>query len=370
MSKLKSLSIFFPFYNDEGTVLKLISEAYILAPEISLDFEVIALHGGKSHDKTFEKILEAKDRYPDLKIINKNDNSEGYAVIKYGFESSTKDWVFYTDGDNQYDLKDLKKLVKVHFDTNSDVINGFKLNRADGFLRLFLGNLYARFSSYIFELPIRDTDCDFRLIRNSYLKKLKLKSKDSSILVELVKKLELEGARFSEVGVGHFKRAYGSSNYSPLKLVIEKVKGDFKLYIIFKNKEYLIPKLRLIKFGMVGTVSVSIQLILFNLFLIFGANPVISVFLADQFAILNSFYLNNKFTFKDRKFTFSRNIFKPFIKFYSIVSITTLIQASIVYLGILAFGNTVLISNILFISGLFLAFVINYNFQKRFVWSY
>ena len=203
------------------------------------------------------------------KLKDKKDNTEGYAVIKYGFKESTKDWVFYTDGDGQYDLEDLKKLVNLQADTDCDVANGYKLNRGDGYLRLVLGDMYAKFSSFIFELPIRDTDCDFRLIRNSILKKVDFKSTDSSILVELIKKLEIFGAKFSEIGVRHYAREYGTSNYNPIQLLREKLIGDFKLYLIFKNKEHYISKLRIIKFSMVGLSSVSLQILIFNLLIIF-----------------------------------------------------------------------------------------------------
>jgi len=370
MHKLNSLTIFFPFYNDEGTVLKMIEGAFKIGNQVTDDLEVIAIHGGNSKDKTWEKILEAKKKFPEIKIVDKTDNHEGYAVIKHGFYNSTKEWVFYTDGDGQYDLEDLKMLVSLQEKNKTDVVNGYKLNRGDGYIRLILGYVYAKFSSFIFELPIIDTDCDFRLIRNSILKEIDFKSKDSSILVELIKKLEILGATFSEVGVSHYPREYGSSNYSPLQLLKEKLVGDFKLYLIFKNKEHLISKLRIIKFSLVGFSSVTLQILIFNfLILIFNISSPIAVILADQFAILNSFILNNRFTFKDKKINLDRKVLKPFFKFYLIVSVTTLLQAGIVFLGNYFFGKSLMISNLFFFIGLVIAFFINYKFQKKLVWN-
>lgn len=371
MSKLKSLTIFFPFFNDEGTVLRMIENSYKIGHEVSEDLEVIAIHGGNSKDRTFEKILEAKKLYPNLVIIDKKDNKEGYAVIKHGFEKASKEFTFYTDGDGQYDLKDLKKLINIQLEEKVDVINGFKLNRGDGVLRFFLGDIYAKFSSFIFELPIRDTDCDFRLIRTSFLKKIKLESQDSSILVELIKKLEIEGASFKEIGVNHFDREYGKSNYNPLSLLKEKLVGDFKLYLMFKNMSHLLSKLRIIKFSMVGVSSVSIQILIFNLLIFFfQINSFVAVILADQIAIVNSFIFNNLFTFKENRFYLSKKILKPFMKFYLIVSLTTLIQAGIVFLGNFFLGNSLLISNFFFLIGLIIAFFINYKLQKKLVWNY
>ena len=370
MKKLTSLTIFFPFYNDEGTVLKQIENAYRVGSSITENLEVIAIHGGNSKDNTFAEILKAKSFFPNLKIVDKNDNKEGYAVIKYGFLDASKDWVFYTDGDAQYTLDELPLLVNKQSDTGADVINGYKTRRGDGFVRFFLGDMYARFSRFIFELPIRDTDCDFRLIRKSYLDKIELVSTDSSILGELIKKLELVGAKFAEVPVSHFDREYGVSNYTPFDLFKEKLLGDLKLYFKLKKLEKLGSSLRIVKFSMVGFSSIAIQIGMFNLFLIStNLSPALATILADQFAIVNSFILNNRFTFKDRKFKKLTYKLKAFWKFYLIVMTTTLMQAGIVYLGTKYYGDGFLVSNLFFGLGLVIAFFINYKSQKNLVWK-
>jgi putative flippase GtrA len=368
--KLKSLSMFFPFYNDEGTVVEVITKAFEIGRKVSEDLEVIAIHGGNSKDKTFNKIKEVQKKFPNLKIVDRTSNTEGYAVIKHGFKHASKDWVFYTDGDAQYDLNELQILVAKYFETNADVVNGYKTSRGDGIVRHVLGDLYAKFSTFIFELPIRDTDCDFRLINNKLMQKIELVSTDSSILGELIKKLELTGAKFAEVPVSHFDRKYGKSNYSPFGLFWEKLTGDLKLYFKLRNIRGADSKFRIIKFGAVGISSIAIQFTLFNLILYFTKVP--SYFaapIADQFAILNSFILNNRFTFKDKKHLGFKSKAKPFLKFYLIVSSTTILQAFILYLGSIFFGAEILISNIFFIIGLAVSFFINYILQKRLVWN-
>ncbi|MBI2045840.1 MAG: glycosyltransferase family 2 protein [Parcubacteria group bacterium] len=234
--KLTSLSIFFPFYNDEGTVERQLTYAYAVGETLTDNLEVIALHGGNSKDWTFQKILEMKKKYPELKIVDKKDNTEGYAVIKYGFAACTKDWIFYTDGDAQYHLEEnLVLLAEKQTQTGVDVVNGYKKKRGDNFLRVFLGNGYAFLVHRLFQIPIRDVDCDFRLIRRSVLNRVSLEAKDSSILAELVKKLELVGARFVEIPVNHYKREYGTSNYTAIGLLKEKFIGDLKLFLKMKR---------------------------------------------------------------------------------------------------------------------------------------
>lgn len=234
---LSSLTIFFPFYNDEGTVVKQISEAFHYGGKITDDLEVIAIHGGLSLDNTLKKIREQKKKYPELIIIDKSNNKEGYAVIKHGFKKASKEWIFYTDGDRQYHLSDLEKLVKKQFETNADIVNGYKVFRQDSFIRFFLGDVYRILAQLLFRLPIADVDCDFRLIRRNSLTKIKLESQDSSILPELIKKLQLAGAKFAQIPVNHYPRIWGKSNYNVFELMIEKIIGDLRLWFKFRQKK-------------------------------------------------------------------------------------------------------------------------------------
>lgn len=228
--KLNSLTIFFPFLNDAGTVKKQIDDAYYYGQKVAKSLEVIAIHGGASKDDTFEQIKQAQKRHRSLKIVDKTDNKEWYAVIKHGFYNTTKEWVFYTDGDRQYQLNELAKLVQKQIRTGADVINGYKTNRDDGFFRWFMGEAYRLFTLLIYKMPIRDLDCDFRLIRAKLLKDIRFESLDSSILLELIGKLRAEGAKFVEVPVSHYPRVYGKSNYPVFRLFAEKLIGDFRIY--------------------------------------------------------------------------------------------------------------------------------------------
>ena len=139
MTKLPSLTIFFPFLNDQGTVIRQITLAYSVGRLLTDDLEVIAVHGGRSVDKTFEYIVQMKKQFSKLKILRKENNQEGYAVIKLGFHESTKEWIFYTDGDSQYHLEeDLPRLIKKQLKTNADVVNGYKRSRHDDLIRVIL----------------------------------------------------------------------------------------------------------------------------------------------------------------------------------------------------------------------------------------
>jgi putative flippase GtrA len=368
--KLSSLTIFFPFFNDEKTVERQINDAFKVGGLVANNLEVVAIHGGHSKDNTLHEINRMAKKYPSLVVIDKSDNKEGYAVIKEGFKKASRDWVFYTDGDAQYHLDDLPKLVSRKFETNADVVNGFKIERGDNFIRTLLGKVYANLSSFIFELPIRDTDCDFRLIKKSYLEKINLVSKDASVLGELIKKLEIVGAKFAEVSVLHYPREYGVSNYTPLGLFKEKLIGDFTLYLKLKKMQKMGEHLRIVKFASVGISSILIQTLFFNAFIIFvNLSPPISAIISDQIAIASSFIFNNYLTFKDKKHRIRTAMLKGFLKFYAIVMVSTLFQSFAVMFGITVFGKSLIVANSFFAAGLLLSFFWNYKMQKRLVWK-
>jgi len=356
--------------NDAGTVAEQIDAAYEVGGTLTDNLQVIAVHGGASTDNTFDEIKRMKTVYPSLFIVDKTDNWERYAVIKYGFAACTNEWIFYTDGDAQYSLNELPLLVKKQIETNADVVNGYKKKRGDGFVRALLGNAYAKLSTFIFELPIRDTDCDFRLIKKTVMDKITLESHDSSILAEMLKKLELVKAKFAEIPVSHFDRKYGTSNYKPLDLFKEKLFGDLTLYKKMRKIKGGVNSLRIVKFGSIGVTSIVIQVVLFNLLMIlFRITPGVATILSDQLAIVTSFILNDRITFQERRHVIPSKAVLAFIKFWSIVIVATLAQAGIVFLGTYIFGRGLIFANFFFIIGVAVTFFWNYKTQKRFVWN-
>jgi hypothetical protein len=124
--------------------------------------------------------------------------------------------VFYTDGDGQYDVAELPKLL-ARQRPGTGLVNGYKLERHDPWHRVLIGNIYNRFAKLLFGVRIRDIDCDFRLIRRSLLEELHLTSTSGTICVELVRKIELTGCGVEEVGVHHYPRVYGRSQFFRLK---------------------------------------------------------------------------------------------------------------------------------------------------------
>lgn len=231
-----SISVFFPCYNDRGTIGDLVTQSLRLLQELSDDYEVIVVDDG-STDGSRELIRELERQNPNVKIVF-HENNKGYGgALQSGFKAATKDLIFYTDGDAQYDIQEMPLLVPLLTD-NIDIVNGIKIGRGDPVHRVVIGNLYNFFIRNTFGIDIFDVDCDFRLIRRKVLRGINLTANSGAICTELVKKLELSGARFREVSVHHYPRAYGQSQFFNVRRVfhtgMELIKLWFRVVLLRK----------------------------------------------------------------------------------------------------------------------------------------
>ncbi len=215
MKKLSSLTIFFPAYDDAKTLPYLICRAYEAAKQVSHSFEILIIDDG-SADETRDVIGVMRKKFSELKIISHSKNLGYGAALRTGFEHAKGEYIFYTDGDGQYDPMELISLAGKLTPT-VDVVNGYKQRRADPFIRRLLGAFYNRFVHVFYDLPIRDIDCDFRLIRKSLLKPKDLHSVSGKICLELILQLQQSGARFCEVPVHHYPRIGARSKFFTFK---------------------------------------------------------------------------------------------------------------------------------------------------------
>lgn len=233
-----TISGFFPFLNDWGTIGSLVAALDCVLQEVSSDYEIIIIDDGSDgRSKEILKILQNK--FSKLTIVT-HEKNQGYGgALKDGFKNAKKDWVFYTDGDAQYDPRDLRVLVQ-KLKPGIDIVNGYKIKRSDPWYRKLTGKTYHLFVKTLFNVPIRDTDCDFRLIKKSVFDKVKLESNSGLICAEMVKKISDFGFKFEEVPVNHYWRTSGKSQFFNLSRVSRVVFGLLILwYKLVIKKEHL-----------------------------------------------------------------------------------------------------------------------------------
>ena len=205
------ISVFFPAYNDAGTIASMVLAALRTCAKLTDDYEVIVVENGSS-DYTVEVLEDLAKTHDRLRIFTHREVLGYGGALQKGFKEASKELVFYTDGDAQYDPHELA-LLYAALRPEVDIVQGYKIARHDPLFRKIIGRTYHWIVKIAFGLPIRDTDCDFRLIRKSALARFDLKSKTGTIPLELVKKLTDSGAVFAEVPVHHYHRVYGRSQF-------------------------------------------------------------------------------------------------------------------------------------------------------------
>lgn len=210
-SSATSISVFFPCFNDAKSIGILVKDAFAILPSVSHDYEVIVVDDG-STDNSRQILQKLANRYSNLRVIYHPRNFGYGGALQTGFAAATKKLVFYTDGDGQYDVKELVLLLKL-MTKDVNFVNGFKMSRQDPTYRIFLGNLYSFIVRWMFWCPIYDVDCDFRLVRRSLLKGIHLQCTSGAICLELIKQAQAVGAKFRQVSVHHYERRFGQSQF-------------------------------------------------------------------------------------------------------------------------------------------------------------
>ena len=205
------LSIFFPAYNDSGTIASLVITALRTARKLTPDHEVIVVNDG-SADGTAEILEELASIYPQVRIVTHEKNRGYGGALRTGFASATQELIFYTDGDAQYDPAEMEALWR-RFDQNVDLVNGYKISRSDPMHRIIIGRVYHHLVKTLFRLTVRDVDCDFRMMRRSIFDKVQLEKNSGVICLEMMKKITDGRFRIAEVPVHHYHRAYGKSQF-------------------------------------------------------------------------------------------------------------------------------------------------------------
>ena len=181
------LSIFFPAYNDSGTIASLVITALRTARKLTPDHEVIVVNDG-SADGTAEILEELASIYPQVRIVTHEKNRGYGGALRTGFATATRELVFYTDGDAQYDPAEMEALWR-RFDQNVDLVNGYKISRSDPMHRILIGRVYHHLVKTLFGLTVRDVDCDFRMMRRSIFDTVHLEKNSGVICLEMMKKI-------------------------------------------------------------------------------------------------------------------------------------------------------------------------------------
>ena len=231
MKHIKSISILFPLYKDKKTVKIMIQKSIKVLSEIKKKYEIVMVDDGCPENSGLyaKKITKNKKN---IKIIIHKKNYGYGAAIKTGLKNCTSEWVFQTDGDNEYDVNDLKKLIK--FTKKSDLVITYRYKKKYNTNRIVISWIYNVILRTLFVTNFRDISTGTRLINKNILKKVNLTSKSPFIGAELAIKSKYSGINISEVGIHTYPRTFGSGSSVSLKNIFLTIKDMLKLYLNFK----------------------------------------------------------------------------------------------------------------------------------------
>lgn len=226
-----TLSVFFPAYYDEKNIDKVVHKAVSILEELKLkDYEVIIIEDG-SPDRTGEVADELAKQYEKVRVIHHEKNMGYGATLKDGFLNAKLDYVFYSDGDNQFDLEDIRKFVALI--PYTDIVVGYRKKKQYSLYRKFTSLSYNYLLKLIFDINYWDIDCAFKLFKADLFKKIEIKSVDAFIDAEIMIKAKLLGYRTTEVGVEHLPRVDGISTGARPSVILGTIREIFEY-----RKEY------------------------------------------------------------------------------------------------------------------------------------
>lgn len=231
MKKLKSLSVFFPVYNEEANLEVLIKQAFRVIPLLAQKYEILIINDGSTDDSLkISKKLVKENKF--LKIISHQLNKGYGEVLKTGIKKSQYEWIFWTDSDLQFDLGELANFVKES--DKHEAIIGYRNKRVEGLKRNFNASLFKLYIDLLFRIHVKDIDCAFKLFKTDLLKNLKLSSGSAFTSAEILYRLKKKGLKFKEIAVTHYPRLYGQATGARFKVIVKACYEALATYLQIK----------------------------------------------------------------------------------------------------------------------------------------
>ena len=225
---IKSLSVFFPAFNEEKNIQSTVEDAVAVLKTLPLEWEILVINDG-SQDNTALEVEKLIRKYPAVRLINHHGNKGYGGALKTGFAEAKYPWVVFADSDGQFKFAEVKKMLDKT--DEADVILGYRLNRADPFQRRIFTWGWKMLAMIVLGLNVRDYSCGFKMIKKSVFESIMpINSEEKVTQIELLIKAKRKGYKFAEVGVHHYPRIHGVPTGANLAVVIKSFVDMMKLW--------------------------------------------------------------------------------------------------------------------------------------------
>jgi glycosyltransferase involved in cell wall biosynthesis len=221
-----SITVFFPCFNEQDNVSKVTRQAIGVLEGLRADYEVVIVDDGSS-DNTGPVADRLAAEYKRVRVVHHPRNLGYGAALQSGFRAATRELVFYTDGDGQFDLAELPPLLPLM--QEYDIVSCYRMDRRDNFVRRMNGWLWTRTVGLVFSLNVRDIDCAFKLYKRAIFDHIKMESTGALIATEILARAAHKGYRITQRGVHHYPRTAGKPTGGNLKVIFRAFQELWKL---------------------------------------------------------------------------------------------------------------------------------------------
>jgi glycosyltransferase involved in cell wall biosynthesis len=225
-----SLSAVLPAYNEEAIIERTVRHVAGVLSGLCADFEVIVTNDG-SRDRTGEVLaaLQASEPALNLRVVTHPKNQGYGAALASGFDAARKDLIFLTDGDKQFDVAELSQFMP-EMDTQTDLVIGWRRNRADPFMRKLNALGWKTLVNLLFGYTARDVDCAFKLFRRRVWESMTVHARGATFSAEFLIKARRLGFRVKEMPVSHLPRTAGSPTGARPDVIVRAFVELFRLW--------------------------------------------------------------------------------------------------------------------------------------------
>jgi glycosyltransferase involved in cell wall biosynthesis len=226
--RIPALSYFFPAHNEAANLRGLVEEALQTLPTLAQAFEIIIVNDG-SKDETPAIADELAAAHASVRAVHHPTNLGYGAALRSGFAAARHDHLAFTDGDRQFKVADLGRLIDRLHGGDADAVVGYRIKRADPLARTVYAKLYRLANVIFFGLKVRDVDCACKLFTRASLEGVNVESGGAFFSAELLIKLRARGRRLVEVGIPHYPRTAGSPTGAKPQVVFRAVRDFWAL---------------------------------------------------------------------------------------------------------------------------------------------
>lgn len=221
-----SITVFFPCYNEEANVERTTLAALKICERLFDDFEIIIVNDG-SRDRTGEIADRLAEEHAQVRVVHNSPNQGYGGALQRGFREATKEWVFYTDGDGQFDFEEMDKLFPLL--DRYDIASAFRINRQESAMRRLNAWAWTRLVNVVFSLGLRDIDCAFKIYPRRLFNEIEMKSRGALIDTEVLARARRLGYTIGQVGVHHYPRTAGVQTGANIRVILRAFKELFLL---------------------------------------------------------------------------------------------------------------------------------------------